>query len=80
VGSLEPGKRADIAIIDMAGMHLTPLYDMISHLVYSARGSDVRDVIIDGQVVVKNRKITTVDEMQIKNRARKMSQYIGSGL
>lgn len=80
VGSLEPGKRADVAVIDMTGMHLTPLYDTISHLVYCGRGSDVRDVIIDGQLVVRNREIQTVDQEEIKGRARETSREIKAGL
>ncbi|MGC8906447.1 MAG: amidohydrolase [Desulfomonilaceae bacterium] len=80
VGSLEPGKRADVAVIDMTGMHLTPMYDMISHLVYCGRGSDVRDVLIDGQVVVRNREIQTVDQQEIKDRARETSRNIKAGL
>ncbi len=80
VGSLQPGKRADVAIIDMTGMHLTPLYDMISHLVYCARGSDVRDVIIDGQVVVRNREIQTLDQEEIKVRARETGRKIKAGI
>ncbi|MGD9023111.1 MAG: amidohydrolase [Deltaproteobacteria bacterium] len=59
IGSLEVGKRADIIIVDTNKPHLTPLYDPVSHLVYAARGSDVRDVIIDGRQVVRNRRLLT---------------------
>lgn len=80
IGSLQPGKRADIAIVDTAAIHFTPLYDMISNLVYCARGSDVRDVIIDGKVVVRNREIKTVDQTQLRHRARELSRRIITNL
>ncbi len=60
-GSLEPGKRADIIIIDTDKPHLTPLYHPESHLVYAVRGSDVTATIIDGQVVMADRQLTTID-------------------
>lgn len=61
VGSLEKGKKADLIIIDTRKPHLTPLYDPVSHLIYAASGSDVRDVIIDGQLVVQDRVLLTFD-------------------
>ena len=60
IGSLEVGKRADLIIIDTHKPHLTPLYDPASHLVYAATGNDVRDVIIDGRLVVRNRTLLTM--------------------
>ena len=50
IGSLEPGKQADIIVIDTRKPHLTPMYDPASHLVYAARGSDVATVIVNGRV------------------------------
>jgi 5-methylthioadenosine/S-adenosylhomocysteine deaminase len=61
-GSLEIGKRADIITVDARQPHLVPLFDPEKALVYSARGGDVRDVIIDGRVVMRDRKVETVDE------------------
>ncbi|MBE9580130.1 MAG: amidohydrolase [Proteobacteria bacterium] len=60
IGSLEVGKKADLIIIDTHKPHLTPLYDPSSHLVYAAGGGDVRDVIIDGRLVVKDRTLLTI--------------------
>lgn len=60
-GSIEIGKKADIIILDTHKPHLVPMYNPISHLVYSATGADVRDVIIDGKIVLQDRKITTLD-------------------
>jgi 5-methylthioadenosine/S-adenosylhomocysteine deaminase len=60
IGSLETGKRADLIILDTHKPHLVPMYDPVSHLVYSANGGDVRDVIIDGKVVVRDRALLTI--------------------
>ena len=53
-GSLEPGKKADIIIVDIKKPHLVPMYNPFSHIVYSARGTDVRDVIVNGKMLVKD--------------------------
>ena len=70
IGSLEPGKRADIVLVDTRRPGLTPLYWVYSHLVYAARGSDVTTVIVNGRVVVRDRQILTVDEEEVMERAR----------
>ena len=70
IGSLEPGKRADIVLLDIRRPGLTPLYTVYSHLVYAARGSDVTTVIVNGRVVVQGREILTVDEEEVMERAR----------
>lgn len=61
-GSIEIGKRADLITIDARQPHLSPLFDPQKALVYSARGADVRDVVIDGRLVMRDRKVLTVDE------------------
>lgn len=61
IGSLEKGKRADIIVLDADAPHLTPLYHPASHLVYAARGGDVRHVMIDGQWRVRDRRLTDLD-------------------
>ncbi len=65
IGSVEPGKRADLIVLDTRKPHLTPLFHPESHLVYSANGGDVVHVLIDGQWVVKNRKVRTLDVEQV---------------
>ena len=60
-GSLEIGKKADVIIIDTHKPHLVPVYKPVSHIVYTAQGSDVRDVIVNGRLLVKDRKLLTVD-------------------
>ena len=64
IGSLEAGKRADLAIVRMSGLHATPAADVISALVYSAQPSDVETVIIDGRLVMRDRELLTIDELE----------------
>ena len=61
IGSLEVGKQADIVIIDTFKPHLVPLYNPVSQIVYAAQGSDVRDVIVNGKVLLRNRKLLTIE-------------------
>jgi 5-methylthioadenosine/S-adenosylhomocysteine deaminase len=61
IGSLEPGKRADVILLDMHQPHLTPLYHPASQLVYAAKGSDVATVIINGRIVMQDGRILTFD-------------------
>jgi 5-methylthioadenosine/S-adenosylhomocysteine deaminase len=65
IGSLEPGKRADLIIVSTAGARQTPLYDPISHLVYVARGTDVSSSIVNGRVIMRDRKVLTLDEATV---------------
>ncbi|MHB8567006.1 MAG: amidohydrolase family protein [Nitrososphaerales archaeon] len=65
-GSLVVGKRADIVVLDISDPHSSPLYDPYSHIVYSANSHDVKDVLIDGRILVKDRKIATVDLEKLK--------------
>lgn len=72
IGTLEVGKRADLMLIDTDAPHLCPLYDPYSALVYAARGSDVRDVFIDGVPVYRNRRFTRFDPEEIMERVRQL--------
>ncbi len=76
VGSLEPGKRADIILVDLDGLHLTPRYNVVSHLVYAARGSDVKSVLVDGRVVVEEGKLLCLDLKEVLNTVKEISQEI----
>lgn len=69
-GSIEKGKAADIVIMDLNKPHLTPLYDIYSHIVYSARPSDVETVFVNGKLVVDNGRLCTADEEEILSKAR----------
>lgn len=74
-GSLEIGKKADIIILDTHKPHLIPMYNPISHIVYSASGADVRDVIIDGKIVLKDRNITT---LELDSILRQATEFAGN--
>jgi len=78
IGTLEKGKKADIIVVDLNHPHLCPLYDPISALVYSANGADVKDVIVDGRVLMKERKFTTIDPDEVMGRVREISKKIGN--
>lgn len=65
IGSLEPGKKADLIVLDLNQPHLTPVYNPVSHLVYAARGADVIHSVIGGRVIMRNRRLTTLDEAGI---------------
>ncbi|MBW1959547.1 MAG: amidohydrolase, partial [Deltaproteobacteria bacterium] len=79
-GSLEVGKKADVIVIDTHKPHLTPMYNAASHLVYAARGNDVRHSIINGQPVMEDRKLLTLDIAEIMSRARETSIRVRSWL
>jgi len=61
IGSIETGKQADIILVDMNQPHLTPLYNCYSQLVYASRGADVKTSIINGKIVMKDRRLRTID-------------------
>lgn len=69
IGSLEVGKRADLISIDLLQPHLTPAVDLEAALVYSARGSDVRDVIVGGRVIMRDRRFINLDEATVVREA-----------
>jgi 5-methylthioadenosine/S-adenosylhomocysteine deaminase len=69
IGSLEPGKKADCIVLDLDQPHLTPIYHPVSHLVYAARGGDVVHSVINGRLVMRKRKLLTLDEAAILARA-----------
>lgn len=74
IGSIERGKSADLIVVNLASPHLTPLtwsprLNLVSNLVYAANGSDVDSVIIDGQFVMLNRRVLTLDEQEVIEKA-----------
>lgn len=70
LGSLEPGKKADMILIDIDQPHLVPCEDPVNMIVYYVRGNDVDTVIVDGAVLMEGRKVMTVDEDEILAYAR----------
>ena len=77
-GSIEVGKQADLIIINTDKPHLTPLYNPVSHIVYAASGSDVRDVLVAGEFLVRNQKLLTLDINNILERVTEISKLISS--
>ena len=80
IGTLEAGKKADLIIIDLNQPHLTPLYNEYSQLVYAAGGADVDTVMINGRLVMKNRRLLTIDESEVIARVRQIAQGIKKSL
>jgi 5-methylthioadenosine/S-adenosylhomocysteine deaminase len=71
IGSLEIGKQADLIVVDFKQPHLLPTRRWVPKLVYSARGSDVIHTIVDGQVIMEDRKVLSMDEDQVLDEALK---------
>jgi 5-methylthioadenosine/S-adenosylhomocysteine deaminase len=76
IGSLKIGMQADLIIIDTNKPHLTPMYHESSHLVYAANGSDVDTVLINGQVIMENRKLLTIDERNVMTEVRRIAERV----
>ena len=80
-GSLEVGKRADLIVIDINKPHLIPMYNPYSHIVYAANGHDVRHSIIDGRIVMEDRRLLTLDVEDIigrsKEKSKKVREWVG---
>lgn len=74
LGSIQVGKRADLICVDLSAMRNQPILDPIWTLVHRAQGSDVAHVIVDGRVVVQNRKLTLVDEDALAKEVAKVSK------
>jgi len=72
-GSLEVGKKADIITIGLNKPHLTPIYNEYSHLVYAASGADVDCVIINGKVVMEDRRLLTINENDVMKEVREIA-------
>jgi 5-methylthioadenosine/S-adenosylhomocysteine deaminase len=70
VGMLKPGMKADLILVDLRCPHLCPRHDLVAHLVYAAQSADVDTVIINGEIVMENRKVLTIDEEEVMRRAQ----------
>jgi len=73
IGSLEAGKRADLITVSVSATRQTPLYDPVSHLVYATRGDDVRTTIVDGKVLMKDRRVRTLDRAAVIAEANRLA-------
>jgi len=76
IGSIEKGKRADLVIVDLDDLNQTPWYNIYSDLVYATKADDVRTVIIEGRVVMRDRRLLTLNEETIKADARRYRERI----
>ncbi len=76
IGSLEIGKKADIILIDFKGAGHTPPYNAYSSLVYNTDGSDVSDSIIDGKIIMRDRKLLNIDEKKVIDKVNDISKEI----
>ncbi|GAA3557623.1 amidohydrolase [Streptomyces osmaniensis] len=65
IGTLAPGRRADIVLVDLSGPHTQPVHDLAATLVHSARSSDVRTTIVDGRILMRDRELLTIDVPQV---------------
>jgi len=78
IGTLAEGREADLICVAVDGPRTAPMYDPFSHLVFAARSSDVRHVMIRGQIVVRNHELQTMDRERIEAQAREFSENVRS--
>ncbi|MEJ5364813.1 MAG: amidohydrolase [Desulfosoma sp.] len=78
VGQIRPGFAADLIVVDFSAPHLTPVYDPVSHLVYAAKGSDVRHSLIGGRLVMEDRRLTTIDLERVMAEVRAIARTLRS--
>jgi 5-methylthioadenosine/S-adenosylhomocysteine deaminase len=80
IGSIEPGKRADIIVVGMDSAHQVPVYNVYSQLVYATKASDVQTSVIDGKIVMEDRRVVTVDERAVHEKANEYRDRIRNSL
>ncbi len=76
IGQLSPGYRADLILLDMSGTHTQPLHSLTASLVYSTRASDVQTVIVDGQIIMRDRHLLTLDKARIISEVRQSMERL----
>jgi 5-methylthioadenosine/S-adenosylhomocysteine deaminase len=80
IGSLEPGKRADIISIRLNAPNAAPLYNVYSQLVYALKSSDVGDVMVNGRIIVGNRHMLTIDDKAVMAKAEEYRAQVSKSL
>ena len=85
IGSLTPGRRADVIVVELGRLHSAPRYTyghdaIYTHLAYSARAHDVRDTLVDGRFLMRNRMLLTVDERGVLQRSQEIADRINAFL
>ncbi|MBW1999266.1 MAG: amidohydrolase [Deltaproteobacteria bacterium] len=78
LGTIEEGKKADMIVVDLSAPHMIPLYSPGSNIVYSANGADVKDVIVNGKVLMKDRNFKTLDAPEIMKEVKRIGRKIAS--
>jgi 5-methylthioadenosine/S-adenosylhomocysteine deaminase len=76
IGSLEPGKQADVITVGMAGARQTPMFDPVSHLVYVSHGDDVENTIVAGRVLMRDRHVLSLKAADVVRDARAMAERV----
>jgi 5-methylthioadenosine/S-adenosylhomocysteine deaminase len=79
IGQIKPGMKADLILLDMHQPHLTPLHHVVSQIVYSARASDVRTVIVNGRIVLREGKLLTIDEEAVMGECSRRAEELARG-
>ncbi len=74
IGSIEVGKKADMVLVDMKAPHMAPYRNPVSHLVYSAEGADVSTVICNGQILMREREVLVMDEVEVIQMAENAAE------
>jgi 5-methylthioadenosine/S-adenosylhomocysteine deaminase len=80
IGSLEAGKKADLILIGLDGPNAVPMYDIYAQIAYSLKASDVETVVIGGRVVMQERKLLTIDEPRVLEKAREYRKSVSASL
>jgi 5-methylthioadenosine/S-adenosylhomocysteine deaminase len=80
IGSIEPGKRADLIAIRIDAAHAVPMYNVYSQLVYALKGSDVSDVMVNGKTIVRERQMLTMDAPGILAKAVEYQHSVAKSL
>ena len=76
IGSIEPGKKADLILVETTAPHATPMYNVYSQIVYALKAADVRTVIIGGKLVMEDRKMLTLDEVALLEKANQYKKQV----
>src|SRR6185369_14097622 len=80
IGSIEAGKRADLILLNLDRLHTTPRPDVVSTIVYAAQPADVETVWIDGRVVLRDGRLTTMDEREVIQNAQTESAKLAAAV
>jgi len=80
IGTIEIGKKADLIAVTFRRPHMTPIYDPFSHIVYAARSLDVKHVVVNGRIVVRDHELLTVDVDEVIRKASKVRDELLSRL